>query len=207
MGTMTSPKPRPAGRRRPVQQRSAERLEIILQGARELICESGAESLKMSELAARAGISIGSLYQYFPERSAVVAALAQRYNEHGVECVRETLKNVASAEALRRALCDVVDGYYEIFLTEPVMRDIWAGALADKSLQSIDEEDCRAHAALIRDAMRRAFPKSRKTFEDEAHLLSTLISAVVRYAVVQESESAQRIQTLFKARVIGALLS
>lgn len=198
---------RPGARRAPVQQRSAERLELILQSAKALIAENGAEALKMSDLAQRAGISIGSLYQYFPERSAVVAALALRFNEEGQACVKRILKDVSSPEELRVALCAVIDGYYAMFLDEPVMRDIWAGALADKSLQSIDEEDCRAHGTLIANAMRRAYPASRRTFEAEGRLSSVLISAAVRHAVSLDAKEGKVMITLFKKRFVEALTS
>ena len=60
---------RPSHQRSLAQQRSRERLERILAAASELIAEKGSDQVKMSELAELAGISIGSLYQYFPTRA------------------------------------------------------------------------------------------------------------------------------------------
>ena len=66
-------------RRTPTQQRSRERQERILAVATQLIASKGSDSLKMSEIAERSEISIGSLYQYFPDKSSVIRTLAERY--------------------------------------------------------------------------------------------------------------------------------
>ena len=66
-------------RRVPTQRRSQERLARIAQAAGELCAEVGADAVTMEGIAARAGTSIGSLYQFFPNRDALLAAVAERY--------------------------------------------------------------------------------------------------------------------------------
>ena len=66
-------------RRVPTQRRSQERLARIAQAAGELCAEVGADTVTMEGIAARAGTSIGSLYQFFPNRDALLAAVAERY--------------------------------------------------------------------------------------------------------------------------------
>ena len=66
-------------RRIPTQRRSQERLARIAQAAGELCAEVGADAVTMEGIAARAGTSIGSLYQFFPNRDALLAAVAERY--------------------------------------------------------------------------------------------------------------------------------
>lgn len=68
-------------RRTPQQERSQQRVEKILQAASDLIVTEGYEGLSTSAIAGRAGISVGSLYQFFANKEAVVQALAQRYLE------------------------------------------------------------------------------------------------------------------------------
>ena len=87
--------------------------------------------MRMSEVAEMAGISIGSLYQYFPDKSAIIQTLAKRYNAEGRKCIKAELSNVRDIDGFRDAFGRLIDIYYEIFLAEPVIRDIWSATQAD----------------------------------------------------------------------------
>lgn len=80
-------------RRAPVQRRSALRVERMLDAAAGLLDELGTEGLTTSAIARAAGVSVGSLYQFFPDKHAVVEALARRsfarFSEQ-LESVRRT---------------------------------------------------------------------------------------------------------------------
>jgi AcrR family transcriptional regulator len=67
----------------PTQKRSRERFERILQCARELMAEKGSEAFRMSDIVERTGVPFGSLYQYFPDKTAIIGTLAERYNAIG----------------------------------------------------------------------------------------------------------------------------
>ncbi len=66
-------------RRRPMQARSAARVQRMLEAAAQLVDEIGYEELTTSLIAQRAKVSIGSLYQFFPDKRAVVQELYRRY--------------------------------------------------------------------------------------------------------------------------------
>lgn len=68
-----------ATRRVPTQRRSQERLARIARAAGELCAELGADGVTMEAIAARAETSIGSLYQFFPNRDALLHDVAERY--------------------------------------------------------------------------------------------------------------------------------
>ncbi|MFZ5735105.1 MAG: TetR family transcriptional regulator [Pseudomonadota bacterium] len=68
-------------RKRPSQQRSRERVDLILRAAGELLVESGLESLSTNAIAARAGIPIGSLYQFFGDKDEIISELVQRASD------------------------------------------------------------------------------------------------------------------------------
>ena len=68
-----------APRRTPSQRRGEQRVEDLLNAAAEVIAESGYEAATMSAIAERAKASIGSLYQFFPNKNSVAHALTLRY--------------------------------------------------------------------------------------------------------------------------------
>ena len=148
----------PVSRRVPSQQRSRERMERILAAATELIAVAGSDALRMSDVAQRAAISIGSLYQYFPDKAAIIRTLAERYNAVSRTCIAEGLANVKTVGDLHEAFSALIDEYYEIFLAEPVIRDIWSAMQADKALREIELAESRRNAVLLVAALKRALP-------------------------------------------------
>jgi AcrR family transcriptional regulator len=65
--------------RKPQRQRGVARVESLLEAAGEAFAEKGYDAATMTEIAARAGASIGSLYQFFPTKELVAEALVARY--------------------------------------------------------------------------------------------------------------------------------
>lgn len=77
MATRIRTKPR----KRPLQERSRETVEAILTAAARVLVKDGYDATTTNKIAARAGVSIGSLYQYFPSKEAIVAALVERHRD------------------------------------------------------------------------------------------------------------------------------
>jgi AcrR family transcriptional regulator len=183
----------------PTQQRSRERFETILECAAALMAEKGSEAFRMSEIVERSGVPFGSLYQYFPDKTAIIGTLAERYNAVGRDCVRRDLAAVRTARDLHPALCRITDSYYRMFMDVPVMRDIWQATQADRALQKLDEEDGAYLAGLLGDALRRIAPDApTAALASFSQLMMTLIAATVRHAITQDAKDAARILTLFK---------
>lgn len=65
-------------RKRPMQRRSAATVDAILEAAARMLESAGLAGYTTNAIAARAGVSVGSLYQYFPNRDALTAALIDR---------------------------------------------------------------------------------------------------------------------------------
>jgi AcrR family transcriptional regulator len=183
----------------PTQQRSRERFERILASAAELLVEKGSEDFRMSDVVALSGVPFGSLYQYFPDKTAIIGTLAERYDEIGRACVESELAAVETAADLKPALCRIVDGYYRMFAEAPVMRDIWQATQADRALQAQDAAEGLRLAGLMADTMRRIDPgMGAEASMMASRLIMTLIATAVRDAVTLPPDEAARSITLFK---------
>ncbi|AOH85118.1 TetR family transcriptional regulator [Sphingomonas panacis] len=77
-------KPRISARKAPRQARSAQLVADILEAAARVLAEDGAHRFTTARVAERAGVSIGSLYQYFPNKAAILFRLqSDEWSETG----------------------------------------------------------------------------------------------------------------------------
>lgn len=174
----------PRTRKLPTQQRSRERVERILEAASDLIERNGSDRMRMSEVADSAGISIGSLYQYFPDKGSIIRTLAERFNELGRVCVAEGFDTVRSIADLRENLDCLMDAYYQMYLENPVIIDIYSGTRTDHSLKDLEIDDTRQNAALMLTALKRIWPEREElALQTSALLFMELGTAAVRLAL------------------------
>jgi AcrR family transcriptional regulator len=198
--------PGPARRRSPSQRRSIERVERILSCATALIAEHGSDHMKMSDVAQSAGISIGSLYQYFPDKSAIIHALAERISASSRACIVGALQTARDLDGLRKAFSDLVDQYYAIFLNEPVMRDIWSATQADKRLQEMELGESRACGKLLSDALTRMRPDADAAeLATAAFFVWQLGEATMRLAISLDRGEGDRVVTVYKRMALREL--
>jgi AcrR family transcriptional regulator len=194
--------------RQPQQKRSRERVERILAAAKELIARGGSDVMKMGELAEKAGVPIGSLYQFFPDKASVVRTLAERYNEEGRACIREALEPVRDEAAFSKAFSELIDIYYGLFLAEPVMRDIWSGTQADKALQDIDLADARENGAIVAAALAFIHPKTdAEELFNRAMLVMYLGTSTMRLAIAVERPQGDTMVASYKRLALRELLA
>lgn len=87
---------------------------MILDAAAQVLVEEGFDRATTNGIARRAGVSIGSLYQYFPNKEAVVAALFDRLSDKAVRLYQDRLKEISKAplrEAIHRSILGAVELY------------------------------------------------------------------------------------------------
>lgn len=205
-GISTIAQDTPGPRREPTQKRSRERVERMLAVASALIAEKGSDALRMGEVAEKAGVSIGSLYQFFPDKSAIIRALADRYQKESEACIAEALTSVKDGKALEKAFSELVDTYYGIFLAEPVMRDIWSGTQADKALRELELAHSRANAGMLLAVLKRLHPEEDlAALETSAFLIWQLGEATMRLAVSVDRAEGDRLVTAYKRMALSEL--
>jgi len=142
-------------RREPVQRRSRERVELILDAASELLAEGGVDALTTRALAARADIPVATIYRYFANREEIIAA----YLDH--ELVQIDQAVVAAVVALERvtvrSLAEAVAlAHMRHHQAHPEGVPVWFGGRSNPAvIDQVRELDARL-AASLRSAMRAA---------------------------------------------------
>ena len=186
----------PILRRTPSQSRAQEKIRRIAECATALIAAKGSDSLKMSEIAQQAGISIGALYQYFPDKSALIRYLFESCNAQSRQCIEEGLAAAHSADELIVAFNALIDEYLALMRQEPAMCDIWSATQTDKSLSKLEIAESRQNGRLLADTIRRIAPgKVSAQLDETAFLLMHFGESTMRIAVdVSEEESMTLIE-------------
>lgn len=100
-------------RRNPRQMRAEATVDAILDASFQLLEAEGVEGLTTNHIAARAGVSIGTLYQYFANKQDILAALAQRRAASVRDAIAETIirePHIGSVRQIVRALMHGFEG-------------------------------------------------------------------------------------------------
>jgi len=106
-----------APRRRPSQERSRDRVERILDATAALLGDTPVDKITTAAIAEEAGVPIGSVYQYFPNKLAVLAELARRVMEQvdlkTATLIAEDFGVLPWDQAIDRAIDATIQGYAE----------------------------------------------------------------------------------------------
>lgn len=192
-------------RKQPVQGRSREMVDAILDGAlRAFKSGSGASvyeadestgSPSVNRIAEIAGVSIGSLYQYFPGKTAIIAALVRRRMRQIHERLLTVIEE-SSDVSLEEAASRLVDCIFEMKVTntsvdEVIMREALRHALTAEAF-ALDAE----LVARFADALERLKPKVRPDLHAEiaAHMLFQGLRAVMVVGAVARPDLTSNAQ-------------
>lgn len=114
----------PTQRRAPVQARSRRRVESVLDAAARLVDEVGPDTVTTASIAAAAGVSIGWLYDFFPNRESIFDAVVQR-SFGKVESIADAVHASMPDADWRDALAGVVRALFDFYRDEPGFRVLW----------------------------------------------------------------------------------
>ena len=99
-------------RKTPVQARSAASVEAILKATIQVLTSVGKERLTTTRVASRAGVSIGTLYQYFPNKSALLQAALNRHLNEVTEAVERVCQE-QKANTLQHMATALINGFLD----------------------------------------------------------------------------------------------
>jgi AcrR family transcriptional regulator len=96
------------------QNRSRATVDALIEATARILVREGFEKASTNRVAEQAGVSVGSLYQYFPSKEALVAAVIDRHNQELMQVVREALAEVATLpmeQAVRKLVAVAIEAH------------------------------------------------------------------------------------------------
>jgi AcrR family transcriptional regulator len=111
-------------RRLPSQARSRERVQRLLDTADALIGEDGFSALTIPLLAATAHVPVGSIYQFFPDKSAIVDAVAARYMQLFLDELAQLSDRIARLR-WEAAVETVIERFAGMYRAHPTFCELW----------------------------------------------------------------------------------
>jgi len=180
-------------RRAPVQRRSASTVEAVLRACSALLGEIPLEEITTTRIAEEAGLSVGALYRFFPDKQAILDAVAVRHMQE----FRARMARVLVRAAFRSGpefLGRLLDAYVEYLDAHPDFRALALGGHISALARESQTRPGAGPAGLL-----RAFMKRRLGVRDSATLDLRLRMAIeagermIAYAYGQEPEERRRV--------------
>jgi len=202
----------PRLRRVPRQARSRERLARMLDAAEALLVSEGPAALTTTRVAAAAGVSVGSLYQYLPDKEAIAEALANRYLAE-FEGLMDSLAEEASAAPERWGdpVGRLVDAFAARYRERPGYLALWFGREMSPGLREADRENKAALAGRLLAVLRTLGAGEDASLRTAAHAGVLIADALLQEAFRSDPGGeealigeAKRVLRLYLADVLAS---
>ena len=195
-----------AQRRTPKQTRSLKRVKLILDTARDLIGAQGADAVSVREIAATAEIPISSVYQYFPDKNAILRQPMMQYLEKVRAELMKAYASVRGPDDLAAASDRAIDAFVKTFRTEPALATIWAGVQASPDLRDLDAQDTRENAEFFTQTILALVPGAKKQDVADACLLIThIVGCTMQLVLTVDKKTGNRLirqlKTMIRQRI------
>jgi AcrR family transcriptional regulator len=170
----------PKERKQPQQARAQETVRAILEATVQILDREGLDAATTTRIAEVAGVSIGSLYQYFSHRDAVLKALQDREFERTLAMMQRVLADVNLDEAPAKTITDVLRSLAELYMESPGLHRV----LAIEGLRVAKAENVHAFDLRVIDLVRHFLtatkaPIARRNLEAAAFVVYQSVRATM----------------------------
>jgi AcrR family transcriptional regulator len=174
-------------RRTPRQERSAQMNEIILEAATRILRKHGAASFTTNKVAEKAGISVGSLYQYYPNKEALLFRLHEREAETTWQSLQTILADDTRTQRQR-----ISQAIHHFFVTEAEEAELRAG-LKFAAVFFHESKEFHALEASIFQTVKRFLQKALHAPHDDldfqTEFFLALVSSVAETATTKHADA------------------
>jgi AcrR family transcriptional regulator len=175
-----------AARRKPTQRRSRITVEAILDAVVRILKRKGARAVTTNHIAEVAGVSIGSVYQYFPDKRAIFAALHERHIEEIDRIVERTLIEHA-ASPLNELVRALIEALVEAHANDPELYELLMAQVPHRTGATQDFPS-RLHGAFrLAMAARRHEFRRRRDLDKTVWVVTHMVDALAHGAVLRRA--------------------
>lgn len=176
----------PAMRRVPQQARSQQTRQAVLAAAGEEISRAGLDNLSTRRIAAAAGLSIGGLYSYFPNKDSIVAALGEAWLENVFVALDEVHPRHGEIRDVFAYLREVTSRVLAVYESQPGLEVLFAAEATMPAMRELNDRHAIRVADSIGSALRHFAPRA-----DEQAIFTTartipLVSHILIEAALTE---------------------
>lgn len=193
-------------RRRPTQERSHKKFDHILEVSRELLLEVGFESFTSEEVAHRAELPIGTLYQFFQNKYVIVCEL-DRVDAVAVRMeLEEFAQEIPSLDWLK-FLDKLIDHVAALWVSDPSRRAVWHAVQstpATRATAAVTERELAAEIAYVLGPLTPGTPRERRTIMAEVilHVAYSMLNFSIRDGQ-NHSEAVDELKRLLAAYLLA----
>jgi AcrR family transcriptional regulator len=184
-------KPRSRMRKQPRQARSRATVEAIIEAGAHVLSELGWAGFTTNKVAEAAGASIGSLYQYFPDKLSLLEAIRRRHFDHVLAVISNA---AADGKPLKKFAQELVRGMIAAHSIHPMLHQVLLDEVpGDRGSRaahaSFQTQYLEYYAAAVAQYRRR-----RKDTETVARVLSSAVEGVIHNAARRNMLDAPELQ-------------
>ncbi|GED97497.1 TetR/AcrR family transcriptional regulator [Gordonia crocea] len=191
-------------RRRPTQERSRRKFETMLAVARQLLIDVGFESMTCEEIAARADVPIGTLYQFFANKYVIVCEL-DRQDTVGVQAELAELGSAIPSLDWPNILERFLDHLAALWQHDPSRRAVWLAVQSTPATRATAVLNEQALAERLEHILAPLTPHQRERRKTMARLLVHTVYSALSFSV-QTGQDHEATVTELKRMLGGYLL-
>ena len=167
-------------------------VEILLDATARVLTRQGYDRASTNRIAAAAGVSVGSLYQYFPNKEALVATHVARHNREMLQLLRDALAKVAPL-GLAVAMRELVRATVDAHLVDPALHRIFAEQVPRMGQLAKIEALQRETFLLVRDYLEeRRDEISVRDLDAATSICVTTVEALTHEFVIDRPQALNR---------------
>jgi AcrR family transcriptional regulator len=185
------------------QARGQQRIALLLRAAGEVFAEAGYENATTNAIAAKAGVSPGTLYQFFPNKQAMAEALANEYAAKNAAVHESALDPSMLSMPLRDLIDRLVDPFLQFRRNAPGFDALFSGSIVSRELaqriQVLHEQLKTRVAQLIRLRAPQLAPEAVQTSaETVVHIFKGLLPTALHGTAKQREAGARELKLVLE---------